>query len=365
MRHRSTPSSTPRPEKSTRGIFSEQAVYDDEMERIFGRAWLMIGHESLVPAAHDFFHTYMGEDPVILTRDGAGTAARPPQHVPAPRQPRGALRRRQRDAVHVHLPRLDVRQRRRARARAGAGRGVLRRAGPVEARPRRGPGRDVRGDRVRHVGRRCAHARGLPGRRALVPRHAVQPAGRGDAGAGPDEMARARQLEDDGGQLLGQLPRPDHPSVERPGADALPRSPPPLAPGSVREPQPARFRQRALAHVPGSARQHAPVRARRVEGDGPALPGVPRRHAVGGRSAGSARCAPGVSSSGTTASSRTGCSGFGSRCRGAPCRRSSGTSSWSRRTRPRRSSARSGSAARRTTARRDCSSRTTSTTGGR
>ena len=58
--------------KIDRRIFSEQAVYDDEMEKIFGRAWLMIGHESLVPAADDFFHTYMGEDPVILTRDGQG-----------------------------------------------------------------------------------------------------------------------------------------------------------------------------------------------------------------------------------------------------------------------------------------------------
>src|SRR6516165_9938756 len=51
---------------------SEKAVYDDEMEKIFGRAWLMIGHESLVAAPDDFFHTYMGEDPVILTRDGEG-----------------------------------------------------------------------------------------------------------------------------------------------------------------------------------------------------------------------------------------------------------------------------------------------------
>src|SRR5207248_2662601 len=58
--------------KLDRRIFSDQVVYDDEMERIFGRAWLMIGHESLVPAADDFFHTYMGEDPVILTRDGQG-----------------------------------------------------------------------------------------------------------------------------------------------------------------------------------------------------------------------------------------------------------------------------------------------------
>src|SRR5260370_21547685 len=42
------------------------------MEKISGRAWLMIGHESLVPAVDDFFHTYMGQDPVILTRDGQG-----------------------------------------------------------------------------------------------------------------------------------------------------------------------------------------------------------------------------------------------------------------------------------------------------
>jgi phenylpropionate dioxygenase-like ring-hydroxylating dioxygenase large terminal subunit len=64
--------------KIDRRIFSEQRVYADEMEKIFGRAWLMIGHESLVPAKDDFFHTYMGEDPVILTRDGEGRAGSTP-----------------------------------------------------------------------------------------------------------------------------------------------------------------------------------------------------------------------------------------------------------------------------------------------
>src|ERR1700722_1394445 len=59
--------------KIDRRIFSDQAIYDEEMEKIFGRAWLMIGHESLVPKPDDFFHTYMGEDPVILTRDAGGT----------------------------------------------------------------------------------------------------------------------------------------------------------------------------------------------------------------------------------------------------------------------------------------------------
>ena len=53
-------------------IFIDEAIYQEELEKIFGRAWLMIGHESLVPNTNDFFHTYMGEDPVILTRDNNG-----------------------------------------------------------------------------------------------------------------------------------------------------------------------------------------------------------------------------------------------------------------------------------------------------
>src|SRR3954447_24695469 len=88
--------------KLDRGIFSDQAVYDAEMEKIFGRAWLMIGHESLVPAPDDFFHTYMGEDPVILTHDGRARLHALFEHVPPPRQPRRALRRRQCQTLHVH-----------------------------------------------------------------------------------------------------------------------------------------------------------------------------------------------------------------------------------------------------------------------
>src|SRR5271166_2167358 len=98
-------------------------------------------------------------------------------------------------------------------------------------------------------------------------------------------MARARQLEDDGGQLLGQLPRPDQPSLQRPGPEPLPRPPAVVARGPVREPQQARLCQRALGHLPRRGRQRPPLHARRVEGDDAAVPGVSRRDDARGRAA--------------------------------------------------------------------------------
>ena len=42
-----------------RRVFTDQAIYDEEMEKIFGRSWLMVAHESLVPKKNDFFLSYM------------------------------------------------------------------------------------------------------------------------------------------------------------------------------------------------------------------------------------------------------------------------------------------------------------------
>ncbi len=114
--------------KIDRRIFSDQAVYDEEMEKIFGRAWLMIGHESLVPARRRLLPHLYGRGPGHPDPRRAGPAPRAAEHVPPPRQPRGALRRRQRQTFHVHLSRLDLSQRRHPRARPGRVRSLLRRA---------------------------------------------------------------------------------------------------------------------------------------------------------------------------------------------------------------------------------------------
>ena len=53
-------------------IFTSQETYQEELEKVFGLAWLIVSHLSLVPNPNDFFLSYMGEDPVIVTRDSKG-----------------------------------------------------------------------------------------------------------------------------------------------------------------------------------------------------------------------------------------------------------------------------------------------------
>jgi phenylpropionate dioxygenase-like ring-hydroxylating dioxygenase large terminal subunit len=48
-----------------------QATYDAEMDLVFGRCWLFVGHSSMLRMKHDFFTQYMGETSVVVIRDAA------------------------------------------------------------------------------------------------------------------------------------------------------------------------------------------------------------------------------------------------------------------------------------------------------
>src|SRR4030095_9856863 len=56
----------------SREIFVDADLYKEELDKVFTRAWLFIGHESLIPKPGDFYTTRMGEESVILCRDKKG-----------------------------------------------------------------------------------------------------------------------------------------------------------------------------------------------------------------------------------------------------------------------------------------------------
>ena len=49
-------------------VLSDPEVYALEMERIFGKVWLLVGHESEIPQSGDFVVRDMGSDSVIVSR---------------------------------------------------------------------------------------------------------------------------------------------------------------------------------------------------------------------------------------------------------------------------------------------------------
>ncbi|MET0634204.1 MAG: Rieske 2Fe-2S domain-containing protein [Xanthobacteraceae bacterium] len=61
------------PGRVHRRVYTDPDIFELEMERIFGRAWLFVGHASQVPQAGDFVTTELGRQPVIMTRHRDGS----------------------------------------------------------------------------------------------------------------------------------------------------------------------------------------------------------------------------------------------------------------------------------------------------
>ena len=53
----------------SREIFVNETIYEQELEQVFSRAWLFVGHASQIPKPGDFFVSGMGEESVLLCRD--------------------------------------------------------------------------------------------------------------------------------------------------------------------------------------------------------------------------------------------------------------------------------------------------------
>src|SRR6266566_4683516 len=56
----------------SREIFVNEEIYQEELERLFARVWMFVGHESQIAKPGDYFVSGMGEESVILCRDRRG-----------------------------------------------------------------------------------------------------------------------------------------------------------------------------------------------------------------------------------------------------------------------------------------------------
>jgi len=59
-------------DKVHKRIYTDPAIFDLEMERIWGKSWIYVGHESQVAEAGQYYSTTIGSQPVILTRHKNG-----------------------------------------------------------------------------------------------------------------------------------------------------------------------------------------------------------------------------------------------------------------------------------------------------
>lgn len=60
------------PDRVHRSVYTDPAIFDLEMERIWGTSWIYVGHESQVKEPGDYYATIIGKQPVLMTRHADG-----------------------------------------------------------------------------------------------------------------------------------------------------------------------------------------------------------------------------------------------------------------------------------------------------
>lgn len=53
-------------------LYTDPAIYQAELQKIWYRTWVYVGHESEVPNANDYVMKSIGPEPILMTRDKAG-----------------------------------------------------------------------------------------------------------------------------------------------------------------------------------------------------------------------------------------------------------------------------------------------------
>lgn len=54
-------------------IFASQEISERELQQVFSRSWVFLAHDTMLPNSGDFIQNYIGEDPVVVTRQRDGT----------------------------------------------------------------------------------------------------------------------------------------------------------------------------------------------------------------------------------------------------------------------------------------------------
>lgn len=62
-----------RPDSVHKRLYTDPAIFALEMERIYGRAWIYVGHESQVKTVGDYHTTRIGDQDVVMVRASDGT----------------------------------------------------------------------------------------------------------------------------------------------------------------------------------------------------------------------------------------------------------------------------------------------------
>ena len=88
----------------SREIFVSPEFHKEELERLFSRAWLFVGHESQIPKPGDYFVSRMGEESVIMCRDAQRQGACVLEFLPPPGDESLPLRTGQYVIVRLPIP---------------------------------------------------------------------------------------------------------------------------------------------------------------------------------------------------------------------------------------------------------------------